>query len=226
MSFTRVTAPIGGRVSKAEVTAGNLVSGGTSGATLLTTVMSIDPIYVSFEGDEQAYLKYRELARRGERRSSQEHANPVRAGLANETDYPHLGSMVFVDNQIDPRTGTIRARATLENKDGQFTPGLFARVQLLGHDRRPVVLVDDRAIGTDQSQKFVYVVDANDKVSYRTVKVGRLTDGLRIVTTGLAAGELVVVNGLQRVHPGTLVAPQQVAMDSRQGLDSKLARNQ
>jgi RND family efflux transporter MFP subunit len=162
LSFTQVRSPITGRVGRAEITAGNLVA---AGQTLLTTVVSIDPIYVSFEGDEQVYLKYRELARRGERRNSQEHPNPVRIGLANETDYPHSGSMVFVDNQIDPRTGTIRARAALDNKDGMFTPGLFARVKLLGHERHAAVLVDDRAIGTDQSQKFVYVVDPNNTVS-------------------------------------------------------------
>jgi RND family efflux transporter MFP subunit len=223
-SFTRVTAPITGRVSKAEVTAGNLISGGSGAATLLTTVVSVDPIYVAFEGDEQVYLKYRELARRNARRNSQEHANPVQVGLANEIGYPHRGHMVFVDNQIDSRTGTIRARATLDNQDGWFTPGLFARVKLLGHDRYSAVLVDDRAIGTDQNQKFVYVLDADNTVTYRTVKVGRLTDGLRIVQQGLAAGELVVVNGLQRVHPGTVVAAEPVAMDARHGA-SQLARN-
>lgn len=220
LSFTRVTAPIAGRVSKAEVTAGNFVS---SGNTLLTSLMSIDPIYVTFEGDEQVYLKYRELARRGERVSSTERANPVLVGLANEAGYPHQGSMVFVDNQIDPRTGTIRARAALDNKEGWFTPGLFARVKLLGHDRYSAVLVDDRAIGTDQSQKFVYVIDTNNTVTYRSVKVGRLADGLRIVQQGLSPGEVVVVNGLQRVHPGAVVTPQRVAMDARLQGDTRLA---
>ena len=208
LEFTRVTSPIAGRVSKAAVTAGNLVTGGSNAATLLTTVVSIDPIYVTFEGDEQVYLKYTELARRGERPSSRDAANPVQMGLANEDGYPHTGAMVFVDNQIDPRTGTIRARAAFDNKDGYFTPGLFARVKLLGHNSYRAVLVDDRAIGTDQSQKFVYVVDADNKVAYRTVKIGRLTDGLRIVHEGLQPGETVVVNGLQRVHPGAVVAPQ------------------
>ena len=222
-SFTRVTAPIAGRVSKAEVTAGNLVTGGASGATLLTTVVSIDPIYVTFEGDEQVYLKYNELARRGVRSSSREVANPVQMGLANEDGYPHNGSMVFVDNQVDPRTGTIRARATFDNKDGFFTPGLFARVKLQGHNSYQAVLVDDRAIGTDQSQKFVYVVDANNTVAYRSVKIGRLTDGLRIVEEGLTPGENVVINGLQRVHPGVVVAPEKVAMDARLTGDVKFA---
>lgn len=223
LSFTRVTAPITGRVGKAAVTAGNLVTGGSSAATLLTTIVSIDPIYVSFEGDEQVYLKYTELARRGERPSSRDAANPVKMGLANEDGYPHSGTMVFVDNQIDPRTGTIRARAAFDNKDGYFTPGLFARVKLFGHNTFPAVLVDDRAIGTDQSQKFVYVIDADNKVAYRTVKVGRLTDGLRIVQSGLAPGESVVVNGLQRVHPGDVVTPERVAMDARENAETKFA---
>jgi RND family efflux transporter MFP subunit len=223
LEFTRITAPISGRVSKAVVTAGNLVTGGSNAATLLTTVVSLDPMYVTFEGDEQIYLKYNELSRRGERSSSRDAANPVLMGLANENGYPHHGSMVFVDNQVDPRTGTIRARASFENKDGYLTPGLFARVKLLGHNSYRAVLVDDRAVGTDQSQKFVYVVDAQNKVTYRPVTVGRLTDGLRIVQKGLQPGETVVVNGLQRVRPGVVVAPERVAMDARELSESKLA---
>jgi RND family efflux transporter MFP subunit len=223
LEFTRITSPIDGRVSKAIVTAGNLVTGGSNAATLLTTVVSLDPMYVTFEGDEQIYLKYNELSRRGERASSRDAANPVLMGLANESGYPHRGSMVFVDNQVDPRTGTIRARAAFENKDGYLTPGLFARVKLLGHNSYQAVLVDDRAIGTDQSQKFVYVIDAQNKVTYRPVKVGRLNDGLRIVQQGLQAGETVVVNGMQRVRPGVVVAPERVAMDARELAESKLA---
>lgn len=225
LEFTRVTSPIDGRVSKAAVTAGNLVTGGSSAATLLTTVVSIDPIYVTFEGDEQVYLKYTELARRGVRASSRDAANPVLMALANEDGYPHRGEMVFVDNQIDPRTGTIRARAAFDNKDGFLTPGLFARVKLLGHDTYHAVLVDDRAIGTDQNQKFVYVVDAENKVSYRSVKIGRLTDGLRIVQDGLSPGENVIVNGLQRVQPGVVVAPERVAMDARENAELLLAQS-
>jgi RND family efflux transporter MFP subunit len=223
LEFTRITAPISGRVSRAIVTAGNLVTGGSNAATLLTTVVSIDPIYVSFEGDEQVYLKYTELARRGDRPSSRDTANPVLMALANEDGYPHKGAMTFVDNQVDPRTGTIRARASFDNKDGYLTPGLFARVKLLGHSSHKAVLVDDRAIGTDQSQKFVYVVDGENKVAYRTVKVGRLTDGLRIVEDGLQPGENVIVNGLQRVHPGVVVATEKVAMDARQNASALLA---
>jgi RND family efflux transporter MFP subunit len=223
LEFTRITSPIDGRVSKAVVTAGNLVTGGANAAPLLTTVVSLDPMYVTFEGDEQIYLKYNELSRRGERASSRDAANPVLMGLANEDGYPHRGAMIFVDNQVDPRTGTIRARAAFDNKDGYLTPGLFARVKLLGHNSYHAVLVDDRAIGTDQSQKFVYVVDAENKIAYRPVKVGRLTDGLRIVQQGLQPGETVVVNGMQRIRPGVVVAPERVAMDARELEETKLA---
>ena len=223
VEFTRVTAPITGRISKAAVTTGNLVSGGANGATLLTTIVSIHPIYVSFDGDEQVYLKYNELARRGNGATRAQTANAVQMGLSNEQGFPHTGTISFVDNQIDPRTGTIRARAAFDNQNGFLTPGLFARVKLLGHNRFKAVLVDDRAIGTDQNQKFVFVVDADNKVSYRTVKVGRTTDGLRIVLEGLTAGEKVVVNGLQRVQPGAVITPQQVAMDARELGETRLA---
>jgi RND family efflux transporter MFP subunit len=223
LEFTRITAPIDGRVSRAAVTAGNLVTGGSTQAALLTTVVSIDPIYVTFEGDEQVYLKYTELARRGDRPSSRDAANPVLMALANEEGFPHKGAMTFVDNQVDPRTGTIRARASFDNKDGYLTPGLFARVKLLGHSKHSVVLVDDRAVGTDQSQKFVYVVDGDNKVAYRSVKVGRLSDGLRIVQDGLQPGENVIVNGLQRVRPGATVAVEKVAMDARLNDNAMLA---
>ena len=223
LEFTRVTAPISGRVSRAIVTAGNLVTGGSNAATLLTTLVSIDPIYVTFEGDEQVYLKYTELARRGDRPSSRNTANPVLMGLANEDGYPRRGVMTFVDNHVDPSTGTIRARASFDNQDGFLTPGLFARVKLIGHSSHKAVLVDDRAIGTDQSQKFVYVVDRENKVAYRSVTIGRLTDGLRIVQEGLQPGENVIVNGMQRVRPGVVVAPERVAMDARLDGDAMLA---
>jgi RND family efflux transporter MFP subunit len=224
LEFTRVVAPIDGRVSKAEVTAGNLVTGGTGTATLLTTVVSIDPIYVSFEGDEQAYLKYSDMARRGERQSSRDSRNPVKMGLANEDDYPHDGYMTFVDNQVNPRTGTIRGRAVFDNKDGYLTPGLFARIKLLGSGHHAAVMVDDRAIGTDQSQKFVYVVDAANNISYRSIKPGRLVGDLRIVTEGVNAGELVVVKGLQRVRPGMNVSAERVAMGARDAQTTRLAQ--
>ncbi len=213
LGFTRVTSPINGRVSKAEVTLGNLVTGGAASSTLLTTVVSIDPIYVAFEGDEQVYLKYAALGQGTELRGSNGTRNAVRVALANETDFPHEGELVFLDNQLNPATGTIRARALLDNKERRFTPGLFARVRLIGSESHPAIVIDDRAVGTDQSQKFVFVVGENNVVDYRAVKLGRLFDGMRIVQEGLTPGERIVVNGLQRVRPGVTIAPEVVSMD-------------
>ena len=207
LSFTKVLAPFDGRVSRAEVTKGNLVTGGNEGGTLLTTIVSVDPIYVYFEGDENAYLRYQAMARQGERSSSRDAHNPVRVGLADETGFPHEGTMDFVDNQLDVRTGTIRARAVLDNKEGRFTPGLFARVQLLGSDEYDAVLVDDRAIGTDQNQRYVLVVGPDDTLQYRPVQLGRNIDGLRVVREGLSAEDSIVVSGLQRVRPGMQIKP-------------------
>jgi RND family efflux transporter MFP subunit len=214
--FTRVTSPIAGRVGRAEVTRGNLVTGGTNGGTLLTSVQSIDPIYVYFEGDEQAYLRYNQMARAGERPSSRDTPNPVRIGLANEDGFPHSGTVDFVDNQLNSQTGTIRARAVLDNKDGVFTPGMFARIQLLGSSEYSAILIDDEAVNTDQNQKYVLIVGPNNQIEYRRVKLGRLIDGLRIVREGLKAGEVIVVSGAQRVHPGVTVTPQTVPMGSEQ----------
>jgi RND family efflux transporter MFP subunit len=212
LSFTKVEAPVDGVASRAEVTRGNLVSGGNNGGTLLTTIVSTDPMYVYFEGDEHAYLRYQELARAGQRQSSRNVANPVRVGLANEEGFPHEGHMDFVDNQLNVRTGTIRGRAVLDNKEGLFTPGMFARVQLLGIGERQAILIEERAIGTDQTQNFVLVLGADNKVEYRPVQLGRGIRGLRIVDKGLKPGETIVVNGLQRVRPGTQVTPKRTTM--------------
>ncbi len=208
LSFTKVRAPVDGRVSRAEVTRGNLVTGGNDGGTLLTTIVSVDPIYVYFEGNENAYLRYQEMARGGERASSRDVRNPVRVGLANEEGFPHTGYMDFVDNQLNVGTGTIRARAVLENKEGWFTPGLFARVQLLGSAEYEAVLIDDRAVGTDQSQTFVLAVAADNKLEYRAVELGRNVDGLRVVRKGLNPGDVIVTSGLQRVRPGIQITPK------------------
>ena len=205
LSFTRISAPISGRISRALVTSGNLVS---SGQTLLTTLVSLDPIYVRFDGDEQAYLKFSKLARSNAR----EARNPVLVALADETGYPHQGVMVFVDNELDPATGTIRGRARLDNHERLFTPGLFARVKLMGSTRHDAVLINDSAVGTDQTARFVLVVGTDNKVQYRPVTLGPIVDGLRVVQDGLAPGETIVVNGLQRVRPGAQIAPQRVAM--------------
>jgi RND family efflux transporter MFP subunit len=212
LGFTRVTSPITGRVSRAEVTRGNLVTGGNNGGTLLSSVVSMDPIYLYFDGDEQAYLRYTQMARSGERTSSRSTPNPVHIGLANEEGFPHAGTMDFVDNQLNPQTGTIRSRAVFDNKDGRFTPGLFARVQLVGSNEYDAILIDDRAVNTDQNQKYVLLLGADNKVEYRKIKLGRVIDGLRIVREGLKPGDVIVVNGAQRVHPGLTVAPQRVPM--------------
>jgi RND family efflux transporter MFP subunit len=212
LSFTKVLAPVDGRVGRAEVTRGNLVAGGNEGGTLLTTIVSIDPIYVSFEGDENVYLRYQAMARSHERSSSRDVRNPVRVGLADEQGFPHEGYMDFVDNQLNVATGTIRARAVLENKEGRFTPGLFARVQLLGSAEYDAILIEDRAVGTDQSQNFVLVLGADNKLEYRAVQLGRTFEGLRVVRKGLGRDEIIVTGGLQRVRPGIQVTPKMTTM--------------
>lgn len=212
LSFTKVIAPIDGRVSRAEVTRGNLVTGGNTGGTLLTTIVSLDPIYVYFEGDENAYLRYTALARQGERSSSRDVRNPVRVGLADEQGFPHEGRMDFVDNQLNVTTGTIRGRAVLDNREGRFTPGLFARIQLLGTSEHDAVLIEERAVGTDQSQNFVLVVGKDNKLEYRAIELGRSTEGLRIVRKGLKPDEVIVTAGLQRVRPGMQITPKLLPM--------------
>lgn len=209
MDWTRVTAPISGRISRANVTVGNLVS---NGQTLLTTLVSIDPIYVRFDGDEQAYLRYVKLAKDRAAAGQKDIPSPVLVGLADEAGYPHPGVMVFLDNEVDPQTGTIRTRAKLDNHDRAFTPGLFARVRLLGDKKYDALLINDSAVGTDQTVKYVLVVGADNKVEYRPVKLGPVIDGLRVVREGLKENDTIVVNGLQRVRPGSPVTPQNVAM--------------
>ncbi|MBA1274088.1 multidrug efflux RND transporter periplasmic adaptor subunit MexE [Stutzerimonas azotifigens] len=207
LSFTQITAPIDGQVSNAVVTAGNLVN---AGDTLLTTLVSTDRVYAYFEADERVYLKQRELARQGSRGD----ATPVYLGLTNEDGHPHLGHMDFIDNRVDPRTGTIRGRAVFDNRDGRFTPGLYARLKLVGSGRYDATLIQDGAVGTDLGKKFVLVIGANGDVDYRAVELGPRLEGLRIVRSGLAKGERIVVNGLQRVRPGMHVEPQEVPMAS------------
>jgi RND family efflux transporter MFP subunit len=207
LDFTRVTSPISGRVSRAEVTEGNLVSGGQGGApTLLTTVVSQDPIWAYFDSDERVYLKQRGLA-------AKKGKVPVFLGLANEDGYPHQGYLDFIDNQVDPGTGTIRARGVFENKNRQFTPGLFARIKLEGGEKHEAVLIDDRAVGTDQDKKFVLIVKDN-AAAIQFVQLGPIVDGFRVVRGGLKANDRIIVNGLQRVRPGTPVTPKEVAMEA------------
>jgi multidrug efflux system membrane fusion protein len=203
LQYTEVRAPISGRAGRALVTVGNLAQADT---TILATVVSIDPIHLHFETDEQTYLRHRQAGGQGS-------GNNVRIGLANEAGYPHEGRLDFVDNQVDSGTGTIRARAVLPNPDGRFTPGLFARVQLQGGAERRALLIDDRAVQTDQDRKFVYVLGAGNTAVRRDVRLGRMVDGLRVVDSGLTSRDRVIVNGVQKVlFPGMPVAPKTVAM--------------
>jgi multidrug efflux system membrane fusion protein len=201
LAYTRITAPISGRVSKAEITVGNLVDA----SSVLTSIVSLDRIYASFDGDEATYLGVVKQTRGGQ-------PVPVRVGLANEDGFPHEGKLEFVDNQLNTATGSVRMRATFANADRSMAPGLFARVQVGGAAAHQAILINDRAVGTDQDRKFVFVVGADGKAEYRAVSLGPTVDGLRVVRGGLKAGEKIVVGGLQRVHPGAPVAPQIVPM--------------
>lgn len=207
LEYARVRSPIAGRVSRKYVTEGNLVTGGTQDATLLTTVVSVDPIHVYFTADEQAYLRYQRLAEQGIRPSSREVPNPVRMQLADEQGFPHAGRMDFVDNRVDEATGTIQGRAIFPNPDGELTPGLFARLQLKGEGPYPALLVPDAAVGTDQAQRVVYVVDDQNVVQARPVVLGRTQGSLRVIRGGLTATDRVVINGQAKVRPGAPVKP-------------------
>ena len=204
LEWTVVRAPITGRVGRAEVTAGNLVQAGAPSPTLLTTIVALDPIYVYFDSDEQAYLK--------QIRAMATSATPVQIGLVNEAGYPHEGKLDFVDNTVDRTAGTVRVRAVLANPARLFAPGLFARVRLAGAERHATTLIQDQAIGTDQDRKFVLVLKADSTVDYRPITLGPIVDGLRSVKTGLAPGEHVVINGLMRVRPGMKVAAKASTM--------------
>lgn len=227
LSFTEVRAPVDGRVSNQRITPGNLVTPSDT----LTSVVTVDPMYVYFDVDEQTFLKLDRLRRQNGR------APEVQMGLADESGYPHAGKIDFIDNQVRAGAGTIRLRAVFPNADGAFTAGLFARVELRSGNPTPRALIDDKAVGTDLGNKYVYVVGKDKKVAYRRVSTGALVDGLRVVDDGLGADDVVVVNGLQHVRPGVEVNPKRVAMASlvpnagqnvasrRAGVDS-VAQNQ
>ena len=207
LEFTEVRAPIDGRLSRAMITAGNLVSSDS----LLTTLVSDNPVYAYFDADEQTYLRYSKTAH--EDKATDDAGTGVFMGLVDENGYPHRGRLDFVDNQVDPATGTIRARAVFDNPDGRFTPGLFARVRLVGGEGQDTVLIEDRAIGTDLGRQFVLVLNQYNALEYRAVELGPEIDGLRVVRKGLSPGESIVVNGLQHVKPGEAVTPTRVAMN-------------
>lgn len=204
LEWTEVRAPIAGRISDRRVDAGNLIAGGQSGATPLTSIVSIDPIHFVFDGSEADFIHYLRLAAAGERPSSRDVQNPVAVRLADEFDYKHLGRMDFVDNVVNAKTGTIRGRAIFDNKDGLLTPGFFGRVRLFGgeHD---ALLLPDSAIASDQSNKIVFTVAADDTVGVKRVELGPLAHGLRVIRSGLNAGDRVVIEGLARARPGQKV---------------------
>jgi RND family efflux transporter MFP subunit len=205
LGYSRITAPVAGRISRADITPGNLVG---VGEPVLSTIVASDTVQVWFDASESSFLKISQAMRAGGA------APTVAVGLANEDGYPHTGTVDFVDNRLNPATGSIRVRAILDNKDGRFTPGLSARVRLASGVAAPATLVPERAIGTDQTRKVVMVVGEKNIVTPREVKLGALADGMRIVS-GVKAGELIVVDGLQRVFPGAPVTPTVLKVDDK-----------
>jgi multidrug efflux system membrane fusion protein len=220
LEFTQVRSPIDGHVSRALITAGNLVSS----ADVLTTVVSDDPIYAYFDTDEATYLQFARLAD-ASAHARGDYASAVFMGLVGEQGYPHAGKLDFLDNQVDAHSGTIRARAVFDNRDGRLTPGLFARIRLVANDSYDAVLIDDRAIGTDLGKKFVLVLKPDSSLDYRQVELGQSVEGLRVVRRGLAAGDVIVVNGLQHVAPGVLVQATHVQMDASNAAMEQVAAN-
>lgn len=206
VEFTQVRAPIAGLISRKYVTEGNLIDGGTGG-TLLTTIVSLDPIYCYFEADEQSFLRYNNLEKDGLGPGNREGGSPAYMELSNETGYPHKGYIDFIDNRLDPSTGTIRGRGVFPNPDNKLTPGLFARMKITGSGQYEAMLVPDEAVGSDQSQKFVMIVNPENTVEYRQVTLGPLVNGLRVVRQGVTPQDRIIVKGLQRVMPGAKVDP-------------------
>jgi RND family efflux transporter MFP subunit len=216
VDYTKVSAPVSGRVSRYVVTVGNLIQAGDQGGgTLLTTIVSVDPMYVYFDSDEYTVLRVRQLIREGKLPSARDEDRPIWLGLAQEDGFPHKGILNFVDNQVNPRTGTLRLRGTFPNKDEQLAPGYFARVRIPISPPHKAVLVNDRALDSDQGQKIVYVVDNDNKVSIRPIRTGALHEGLREITDGLKPRERVIVTGLQQVRPGATVEPTLVDMPGK-----------
>ena len=212
LEFTQVRAPIAGRVSDARVDRGNLVAGGSSQATLLTTLVSIDPILFTFTASEAEFLKYSRLHLTGQRASSREKRNPVAARLMDETEFFHKGHMSFVDNELSPETATIRAQAVFDNPDGFLTPGVFGRLRLPGSEEYEAILIPDAAVISDQSRKIVLVVDGEGNVKAQAVDLGPLHQGLRVIRGGLGEDDRVIVKGVQRGRPGGKVVPREMVL--------------
>ncbi|HTR41719.1 MAG TPA: efflux RND transporter periplasmic adaptor subunit [Pseudomonadales bacterium] len=208
LQYTEVRAPISGRVSRALLTEGNYVSGDAGSASLLTTIVSVNPVYVYADVDEDAYLRFNALVRAKKLGVDGDGQIPVEMALANETGYPHTGQIESFDNHLNSDMGSILLRAVFTNDDGSIVPGLFARIRIPLSDRHPAMLVDERAIGTDQSQKFVLVLTPTNTVAYQPVELGPLVEGQRIIRSGLQPGDQIVVNGLERVRPGMPVSAE------------------
>ena len=224
LDYTQVRAPINGRVSRALLTEGNYVNGVAGAATLLTTIVSVDPIYVYADIDENSLLKFNTLAQTKQLAVGADNKIPVELELNDEQNFPHHGYIESFDNRLDANTGSILLRAVFPNGDGRVLPGLFARIRLPLSERHPALLVEERAIGTDQAQKFVLALTSTNTVAYRSVKLGPLVSGKRIVRSGLEEGEMIVVNGLARVRPGMPVAPQEAVAAAPGGENTRLAR--
>lgn len=211
LGFTRITAPFAGRAGAALVKPGNVVAANQS---VLTTLVSIDPVHVAFVGDERAFLRYQEVVRAGNAENPRNSHTPVVVGIASEDGFPHRGVVDFIDNALNPSTGTIRARAVVPNPDGRLTPGLFARVRLLGETLSSALLIHEQSVLTDQDRRFVYIVGENNVAERRDVTLGAPVEGLRIVEAGLKPGDRVIVNGMRKIFfPGQSVNPHAVPMD-------------
>ncbi len=209
VSFTKVRAPISGRISRRSISPGNLVK---ADDTSVTSIVSLDPVYAYFDLDERTMLLLKRLIREKKIEWSLDAGLPVLMGLADEKGFPREGKINFAENRVDPDTGTWRLRGRFDNHDNSLTPGLFVRMRLPIGVAHPAILINEEALGTDQGQKFIYVIDDAGKAEYRRVKVGRLHDGMRVIDEGLTTGDMVVVNGLQRVRPGIEVKADVVAM--------------
>lgn len=204
LQYTTITAPITGRVSRVEFTVGNLVSTGPD-APVLTSIVSVSPVYVNFELDEASYIRF---VRKGAKGNTGVSNLPVFMGVANESDYPYSGRIKSLDNQLDRQSGTLRVRAVFDNSNDELTPGMYARIRTGDSAPQPTMLIRDQAVGTDQSRKYVFVVTSENKVVYREVILGPVIDGWRVVRSGLSKGERIVVEGLQKIRPNDLVDPQ------------------
>ncbi len=212
LEFTQVRAPFKGRISDARVDVGNLVEGGTAQSTLLTTLLSTDPILFTFTASEAEFLKYTRLDLSGQRQSSRETQNPVYVRLADETDWKRRGEMFFVDNEISPETGTMRGKAIFDNPDDILTPGIFGRLRLIGSAPYDAILIPDDAVISDQSRKMVLVLGEDATVIAKPVTLGPRHNGLRVVRSGLDADETVIMRGVQRARPGGKVLPQEATL--------------